>query len=166
MTGFWRGLWMFPYKKAAWELTIEDIPSSPMLLMSLPWWYLENKATKKSTHWFLGTKNIWNLQALKSTTLAGEWVSVVWTDMLMEMFWFHTSLKCSSQEIMEQICLNNDWLTNLNMQHLMRITYQSQVPDFRALPLEEKKSFISFQKANILPIHLLKFKQRRDFVKT
>lgn len=102
---------------------------------------------KKSTRWFLGTKNIWNLQALKSTPLAGEWVSVVWTDMLMEMFWFYTSLKRSSQEITEQICLNNDWLTNLNMQHLMRITYQSQVPDFRALPSEEKKSFISSQKA-------------------
>lgn len=102
---------------------------------------------KTSTHWFLSTKNIWNLQALKSTPLAGEWVSVVWTDILMEMFWFHTSLKCSSQEVMEQIHLNNDWLTNLNMQHLMRITYQSQVPDFRAFATRRKKSFISFQKA-------------------
>lgn len=164
LTGFWRGLWMFPHKKAAWELIVEDIPSSPMLfLMSLPWWYLENKATKKWTHWSLGTKNIWNLQALKSTPLAGEWVSVVWTDMLMEIFWFHTSLKCSSQEIMEQICLNNDWLTNLNMQHLMRITYQSQVSDFRALPSEEKKALLAFRK-RILPIHLLKLRQRKDFV--
>lgn len=64
---------------------------------------------------------------------------------------------------MEQICLNNDWLTNLNMQHLMRITYQSQVSDFRALPSEEKKALLAFRK-RILPIHLLKLRQRKDFV--
>lgn len=148
MTSFWRGFCVFSYEKIALELTTDEVPSSPVLLFPLSldvfaMVIFTKQSYRKSTQWFLSITNIWNLQALKNMH------SISWGMSLSSVNWYAYGNILVSYIFKMQFLRNHwanlfkhDWLTNLNMQHLMRITYQTQVPDFRAFAIRKKKALL------------------------